>query len=292
MSDAAVKPRQLAPAPVRLPTTGLRHQARATTVVWRRELIRFVRDRARAVTSLVQPLLFLFVLGTGLGSLVGTTVSGISFRTFLFPGVVAISVLFTASFAGISLEWDREFGFLREMMVAPVSRSSILLGKALGGATVATAQSLVMLALGGVVGVPYNPLMLLELVGLLFCAGFMLTALGLALSVRIKQFQAAFPLVQMVITPMMFLSGAMFPLSRLPTWLDVLTTINPLTYAVEPMRHVVFRHLSLSPREHALLDPGISWNGWAVPTSVQVLVVIAISAVLMLVAIARFDRTE
>jgi ABC-2 type transport system permease protein len=276
---------------VRLPTTGLGHQVRATAVVWRRELIRFRRDRARAVTTLVQPLLFLFVLGTGLSSLVNAG-SGLNFRTFLFPGVVSISVLFTASFAGISLVWDREFGFLREMMVAPVSRSSILMGKALGGATVATAQSLVMLALCGVVGVPYDPLMLFEMILLLFCAGFMLTALGLALSVRIKQFQAAFPLVQMIITPMMFLSGAMFPLSKLPTWLSVLTTLNPLTYAVEPMRHVVFAQLSLSPREHALFDPGISWGGWQTPTIIQVLAVVVFSAVLMLIAIARFERTE
>ena len=260
-------------------------------MVWRRELIRFGRDRARAVTSLLQPFLFLFVLGTGLASLVDAG-SGVNFRTFLFPGIILISVLFTATFAGISVVWDREFGFLREMMVAPVSRSSILLGKALGGATVSTVQGLVMVAFAGVVGVPYDAVMLLQMVGILFAAGFMLTALGLALCVRIKQFQAAFPLVQMVITPMMFLSGAMFPLSRLPAWLDVLTTVNPLTYAVEPMRHVVFAQLALSPEEHAILDPGISWHGWPVSTPLQIGCVLAVAALLMVVAIAEFDRTD
>jgi ABC-2 type transport system permease protein len=278
-------------AAVRLPTTGLRHQARATSVVWRRELVRFVRDRTRALTGLVQPLLFLFVLGTGLSSLVSRG-TDIDFRTFLYPGIVAISVLFTATFAGISLVWDREWGFLREMMVAPVSRSSILLGKALGGATVATVQSLVMLSLCGVVDIPYDPVMLLEMIVLLFLAGLMLTSMSLAMVVRIRQFQAAFPLVQMVITPMMFLSGAMFPLSGLPRWLDILTTLNPLTYAVEPMRHVVFAQLNLSATDQATLDPGLTWGDWQVPVLVQVGVVIVVTAVLLTVAIARFDRTE
>jgi ABC-2 type transport system permease protein len=284
---------QAAVAAVRLPTTGIRHQTRAATVVWRRELIRFMRDRARALTALVQPLLFLFVLGTGLSSLVQAgTSGGVDFRTFLYPGILAISVLFTASFAGISLVWDREFGFLREMMVAPISRTSILVGKAVGGATVATVQSLVMLALCGVVGVPYAPGMLVAMAGLLFLAGLMLTCLGLALSVRLRQFQSAFPLVQMIITPMMFLSGAMFPLSGLPTWLAVLTNVNPLTYAVEPMRHVVFAHLQLSSAGRAVLDPGIRWWGWQVPVLVQVGVVLLTTLALLAVAIVRFDRTE
>jgi ABC-2 type transport system permease protein len=288
---STTKTPQASIAAVRLPTTGLRHQARATSVVWRRELVRFIRDRTRALTGLVQPLLFLFVLGTGLSSLVSRG-TDIDFRTFLYPGIVAISVLFTATFAGISLVWDREWGFLREMMVAPVSRASILLGKALGGATVATAQSMVMLALCGVVDIPYDPVMLLEMVVLLFLAGLMLTSMSLAMVVRIRQFQAAFPLVQMVIMPMMFLSGAMFPLSGLPRWLDVLTTVNPLTYAVEPMRQVVFDRLDLSASDRATLDPGITWGDWHVPVFVQVGVVLGVTAVLLAVAIARFDRTE
>ena len=122
------------------------HQLRATWVVTRRELLRLKQDKARMVTMLLQPLLFIFVMGTGLGSIVDTG-GDTSFQTFLYPGVLATSVLFTAAFAGISLVWDREFGFLREMMVAPISRASIIWGKCLGGAIVATGQSLVLLAL-------------------------------------------------------------------------------------------------------------------------------------------------
>jgi ABC-2 type transport system permease protein len=277
---------------VRVPTGRLGHQARATTVVWQRELIRFGKDRSRIVSSLVQPLLFLFVLGTGLSSLVGQSTGSVDFRTFLFPGVLATSVLFTAAFAGISMVWDREFGFLREMLVAPVSTTAILLGKCLGGATVATLQSLVLLALAGLVGVPYDLVLMVELVGLLFLLAFLITALGLLLAARVKQVQAAMPLVQLIITPMMFLSGALFPLSGLPPWLSTLVHLNPMTYAVEPLRSVVFDRLDVDAATRRALDPGIAWGDWPVPVAVQVSVVVASCALLLALAVGRFARTE
>jgi ABC-2 type transport system permease protein len=279
-------------ASVRVPSGGLAHQARAAFVIWQREMIRFGKDRARMFASMTQPLLFLFVLGGGLSSIVAAGDGSVDFTTFLFPGVLATSVLFTAAFAGISMVWDREFGFLREMLVAPVSTAAILTGKCLGGATVATLQSLVLLALAGLVGVPYAPVMMLELVGLLFLMAFMITALGLVLAARIKQIQAAMPLVQLIITPLMFLSGALFPLSGLPTWLAVVTHVNPMTYAVEPMRSVVFDHLDVDPATRATFDPGISWGDWQVPVGVQVLLVVVFSVVLLATAVARFSRTE
>jgi ABC-2 type transport system permease protein len=155
---------------------------------------------------LLQPVLFIFVMGTGLASIVDTG-GGTSFRTFLFPGVLATSVLFTAAFAGISLVWDREFGFLRAMMVAPISRGAIIWGKCLGGAVVATVQSLVLLALVGTVGIPYSPVLLLELVGCLFLGSLLLTALGVLLSTRITTTQTAMPVSQLLIMPMMFCPG-------------------------------------------------------------------------------------
>jgi ABC-2 type transport system permease protein len=276
---------------VRVPAAGLRHQIRGAAVVWQREMIRFGRDRSRIVSSLVQPVLFLFVLGTGLSSLIASN-GDIDFRTFLFPGVLATSVLFTAAFSGISMVWDREFGFLREMLVAPVSTTAILTGKCLGGATVATLQSLIILALAPLVGVPYNLVMMVKLVGLLFLMAFMICALGLFLSARIKQVQSAMPLVQLTITPLMFLSGSLFPLSNLPGWLHVATTLNPMTYAVEPIRSTVFDHLDLSPAARATFDPGITWGGWQVPVPLQVAIVAATCLVLLGLAVARFARTE
>jgi ABC-2 type transport system permease protein len=272
-------------------TGGPAHEVRAATVVWRREMIRFGRDRARMFAMLIQPLLFLFVMGTGLSSVVDTGGS-VDFRTFLFPGVLAMSVLFTAAFSGISLVWDREFGFLREMLVAPISRTSIIVGKCAGGATTATLQSFVILALAGVVDVPYDPVLLLTLVLCLFLGSLMLTAMGVLLSVRIKNIQAAMPMSQLMIMPMMFLSGALFPLANLPGWLSVLTRLNPLTYAVQPMRAAVFDHLDLTAPERARLDPAITWWGWNVPLAVQLLVVVLVTLALIGVAVARFDRTE
>lgn len=281
------------PEALHIPESSLATETRAATVVWQREMIRFVKDRSRILSSLAQPLLFLFVLGTGLGSLLGSTAGGsVGFTTFLFPGVMAISVLFTAAFAGISIVWDREFGFLREMLVAPVSTASILVGKALGGASVATLQCLVLLALAGLVGVPYDPLMLLAMIGLIFLMGFMITSLGLVLAARVRQVQAAMPLVQLVITPLMFLSGALFPLSGLPTWLAVLTHVNPMTYAVEPLRAVVFDHLDVDAATRARFDPGIVWGTWPVPVGVQILITLACCGILLALAVWRFRRTE
>ena len=279
-------------ASVRVPRGGLGHEIRAALVVWEREMIRFRRDPARVVSSVVQPLLFLFVLGGGLGSLVQAGTGGVDFKTFLFPGVLAMSVLFTAAFAGISMVWDREFGFLREMLVAPISTTAILTGKCLGGASVATIQSVVVIILAGLVGVPYDPLMILELLVLLFIMSFMITALGLVLASRVKQVQSAMPLVQMIITPLMFLSGALFPLSNLPGWLSVVTHLNPMTYAVEPVRAAVFARLDIPDAARATLDPGIWWGSYEVPVLLQVALVSISAVALLLLAVKLFNRTE
>ncbi len=278
--------------PVRLAASGPRHTLRAVKVVWQREMIRFFRDKGRLAAGLAQPLLLLFVLGTGLSGLVRAGTGGVAFTTFLFPGILATSTLFTAIFAGISIVWDREFGFLREMLVAPVPRTAILTGKCLGGATVATAQACILLALAGLVGVPYDPVMIVILLLLLFLTALSITAFGLMISARIKRFQAVMPITQLVLTPMMFLSGAMFPLAGLPAWLAVLTTVNPLTYAVEPMRHTVFERLDLDPATRATLDPGITWGGWVVPIWLQILLVAALGLGMLGIAAAQFRRPD
>ena len=289
-SQAVQTARIVAPR-VELAAGGFGHEVRASTVVWRREMIRFLQDRTRIIAMLLQPLLFLFVMGTGLSSVVKTN-GEIDFRTFLFPGVLAMSVLFMAVFAGISLVWDREFGFLREMLVAPISKAAIIIGKCVGGATSATVQACIVLALGGLVGVPYDLGLILTLLVCLFLGSMMLTSLGVVLSARVKTVQAAMPLTQMLIMPMMFLSGALFPLANLPTWLSVLTRLNPLTYAVQPMRAAVFNHLDVSPAVRAQLDPAITWFGWKVPTMLQLGVVAVVTALLIAIAVKLFVRTE
>ncbi len=178
------------------------------------------------------------------------------------------------------------------MLVAPVTKFAIIVGKCLGGATAATVQSLVVLALAGVVGVPYHPVLLLKLLALLFVAAFMLTAIGVLLSARIRQIQAAMPTNQLTIMPMMFLSGALFPMANLPEWLAILTKINPLTYVVQPMRAAVFNHLDLSATTRAAFEPAITWGGWTVPVGVQLLIALAFTVALMVAGIALFKRTD
>jgi ABC-2 type transport system permease protein len=282
-------------APVLVAAGGARHQARAVRVVWQRDLLRFRTDRSRLLSSFVQPLLFLFVLGKGLGASInpGGGVLGVgSYSTFLFPGVLATSVMFTAVFSAISIVWDREAGFLREMLVAPVSRSAIVLGKCLGGATVATLQAVVLLALAGLVGVPYQPVLLVGALGLLSLVAFTITAFGLVLAVRVQQIQTVMPRVQLLLAPLMFLSGAFFPVSHdLPAWLRVLTLLNPLTYGVDAIRRLVFHYLPAGVGNSALAT-GLSWGGWAVPAWLDVAIVFGTGALLLALASLMFSRTE
>ncbi len=278
---------------VAVPERSVRHDLRAVSIVWRRELIRFRTDRLRAITSLVQPVLFLFVLGTGLSGLASHGLpSGVDFRTFIYPGVLAMSVLFTSIFSAASIVWDREFGFLREMLVAPVRRWAIVVGKCLGGATVATFQGLIFLALAGVAHVPYDPLLLLTLVGELLLLSFTLTAFGVMMAARVKQIQAFMALTQLIVLPLFFLSGALYPLNGLPAWLTVLTRLDPLTYIVDPMRSAVFAHLSVSPLAVHALSPGITWFGWVVPLGLSLAMVAFMGAAMLAIAIAEFRKTE
>jgi ABC-2 type transport system permease protein len=278
---------------VAVPERSLHHDLRAVSIVWRRELIRFRSDRLRAITALVQPVLFLLVLGTGLSSLASRGLpSGVDFKTFIYPGVLAMSVLFTAIFSAASIVWDREFGFLAEMLVAPVRRWTIVVGKCLGGATVATFQGIIFLALAGLAHVPYDPELLLILAGELLLLSFTLTAFGVMMAARVKKIQAFMALTQMIVMPLFFLSGALYPLNGLPAWLTVLTRLDPLTYVVAPMRHAVFTHLPINPVALQVLSPGITWFGWVVPIPLCLAIVAAMGAAMLVIAIAEFRKTE
>jgi ABC-2 type transport system permease protein len=275
-----------------VPTGGVRSELRAIRIVWWRELIRFSRDRLRIVTSLVQPFLFLFILGTGLSTLSVTRTAGVSLRTLFYPGVLCMAVMFTAMFSAASIVWDREFGFLREMMVAPVKRSSLVLGKCLGGATVAAFQGLIVIAIAGLVNVPYAPLLLLEIFGLQVLLAFSITAFGVMIAARVTQMQSFMALTQMAIMPMFFISGALFPVAGLPAWLTILNRVDPLTYAVDPMRRAVFAHLKIPPGIRAQFAQGVTWWGWHVPGLVEAGVVLVLGLVMLAVAIVEFSRVE
>ncbi len=293
-TTTAVEERQAPAAPVQVfvPQHSIASELRAIRIVWRRDLIRFVNDRIRIAATLVQPLLFLFVLGSGLQQLSSAGTHGVNLKTFIYPGILCIAVMFTAMFSAASIVWDREFGFLREMMVAPVRRSSIVIGKCFGGATVACSQGVIMILLAPLVHVPYTPTLILGIFGLQLLLAFTITAFGVMIAVRIKQMQAFFGVMQMIVMPLFFISGALFPASGLPRWLEILNRIDPLTYAVDPMRRLVFSHLTVSPAARHALDPGVTWWGWRVPSLVEAGVVLVLGLVMLGVAIWEFSSTE
>ncbi|MDQ1427338.1 MAG: type transport system permease protein [Acidimicrobiaceae bacterium] len=271
----------------------MRDDLRAVHMIWKRELIRYSRNRIRIVTSLAQPVLFLFVLGSGLSPLVGAG-SGphVDFKTFMFPGVIAMTILFTAIFSAVSIVWDREFGFLREMMVAPIRRGALVTGKTLGGATVATMQGVIMLLLGPLVGVPYDLVLIVSLLVLMALCALMLTAIGVVAASRMQQVESFQVVMQLFVLPMFFLAGAIFPLTGVPTWLAVLTRIDPLAYIVDPMRRAVFSHLHVSPAAMAKFSPGLHWGSWRLPVPVELAVVAAVTLGCLAVAVAMFSKQD
>ena len=279
-------------AAVRLPERSWRSELRAVKVIWQRDLIRFADDPMRIVAWLFQPLLFLVVLGVGLQSLAAPSSHGVDLKTFIFPGVLTISLVFSAMFTAASLVWDRELGVLREMMVAPVSRSAIIVGKCLGGTTVAATQGVIVLALAGFVHVPYNPALILGVLGLQLLIAFTVSAFGILVAITIKQPQTFTAVMQMFVMPMYFLCGALYPIAGLPAWLGVLTRLDPLTYAVDPMRRLVFNHIDISAAARQTLDPGVTWFGWHVPSVVEAGMVLVTGLAMLGAANWRFSRSE
>ncbi len=267
------------------------NELRTMAMVWQRELIRFGRNRLRIFTSLSQPLLFLFVLGYGMSSLVGAT-AGFDFKKFLFPGIVAMTVVSTAIFSAISIVWDREFGFLREMLVAPVRRSSLVVGKTLGGATVAALQGTIMLVFAPLIGVRLTVPLVLQVVALELVMSIAITAFGVFVASRIARIEGFQVVMQLVLFPMLFLSGALFPLEGLPGWLTVLTRVNPLTYAVAPLRQVVFAAQHVPPIAAARFSSQVTVFGHVLSIWSELGVVVVFFMVFFLLAVQGLSKRQ
>ncbi len=217
---------------------------RAIYIIWYRELLNFWRNKARILTSFIQPFLFLVIFGTGLSSSMfimggGTQDESFNYIQFLFPGIVGMVVLFTAIMWGVSIVWDREFGFLKEVLVAPISRTSVALGKIMGGATVAVVQGLIMLIFVPFVGVSLSVGQVFLLMALMFVFAFSLNAMGIFIASRIKSMEAFQTIMPLLIFPMFFLSPALYPVQNLPSWLGVLVKINPVGYGIDSFRRAI-----------------------------------------------------
>lgn len=252
--------------------------------IWYREILRFWRDRMRIVASLGQPLLFLFVFGSGLApSMSGLAGGNLDFKTFLFPGIISMAVLFTAVFSAISIVWDREFGFLKEVLVSPVSRGAVALGKVAGGSTVAMFQGAIILLFAPLIGVSLSGMQVLQLLGLMLLTAATMTSLGVLIASRVQSMESFPVLINFVLMPMFFLSGAFFPLGNVPSWLEWLARINPLTYGVDAIRQIALGG-GVPP---AVLE---SVRLYAISTDVAVLLVFWI--VMMIPAVIAFRRME
>ncbi len=268
---------------------------RAVYMIWRRDLIRFWRDRVRVIGSLVQPLLFLVVLGTGLSSALrgeggGGFRAGLDYQTFMYPGIIGMAVLFSSIFSGVSIIWDREFGFLKEVLVAPIDRSAVALGKTLGGATQASFQGLILLVLAPFVGVKLTPLAVVELVGLIFCMAFALAGVGVAVAARMRSMMGFQFVLNFLVQPAFFLSGALFPVTGLPGWMTVLTRVDPLSYGVDPIRRVV---LDTSGVPAPVLDRlSLTLGGQVVPIALEVAIMLGVGLVVTAIAVLSFRRQE
>ncbi|MDP6347402.1 MAG: ABC transporter permease, partial [Dehalococcoidia bacterium] len=212
---------------------------RGIYAIWYREALRLRRDRLRLVGHLLSPLLFLLVFGVGLGRAIGSLTPGLDFISFLFPGIVGMSVLMIAFMSGISVVWEREMGFLKEVLVAPIPRASLVIGKTLGGATVALVQGIIMLVLSPLAGIELTPGVILRLVPLMLLVAASIGGLGVLLASRMYSMEGFQVLMNILVMPMLFLSGVFFPVQNLPAWLGVIVRINPVTYGVDAIRQVM-----------------------------------------------------
>jgi ABC-2 type transport system permease protein len=290
-----------APAPPtahRQPTHVHVSTAQAVYIIWYRDLLRYTRDRTRLVTSLAQPLLYLLIFGVGLSSAIGRGALGgrgvpasFSYIQFMYPGIIAMAVLFTAIFSAMSVVWDREFGFMREILVAPISRSAVALGKALGGATQATIQGLVMLVFAPIIGVHLSIVFVIEVIPLLFVLAFSLTCFGVAVSARMRTMQGFQVMMNFLMMPMFFLSGALFPLAGLPGWMTVLTRFDPVAYGIAPIRSAV---LGGSGLPQAFVDrvAAVTIGGHALPVLLDVAILLAFGVVMLTVAMRSFRHRD
>lgn len=215
--------------------------------IWLREMIRYSRSKSRIVSSLAMPIIWLALLGNALGGMMSgmdTLPGGMTYVQFIAPGIIGMTILFTSVFAGISIIFDREFGFLKEILVAPVSRLSIVLGKAFGGTTTAMIQGMIMFVLALLLGVSFTSefglgLGFLIAMVFMFLIGLSFVSLGIAIASKIESMEGFQMIMSFLVMPMFFLSGALYPLDTLPAWLRFLTYIDPLTYGVDGLRAAI-----------------------------------------------------
>jgi len=258
---------------------------RGIWVVAYRELLRFIQERSRLFSSFAMPVILLIVFGAGFGRMIGTMVPGVDYIQFMYPGIIAMTVLMNSLMSGISIVWDREFGFLKEILVSPLDRRGILLGKAAGSAIVAIMQGGIMLILAPFLGVSLDLIMVLTLIPVLFIISVSISSLGLLVASRMKSQQGFQVVIQLIIMPLIFLAGVFYPVNNVPVVMEFISKVNPLTYGVDAIRQVF-----LGADVPATI--GITVFGHTMTILDDILVVATLGLVLMSAAVWSFNHSD
>jgi len=253
-------------------------QLRPIYVICLREFIKFFREKSRLLGTLARPVLWLFVVGNGMSALIKPQ-AGFSYLQFIFPGMIGMTILFSSIFSSISIVWDREFGFMKEMLVAPISRLSIVIGKALSGTLISVAQAVLILVLVPFLGIKLSFFEFIEVVAIATLVSFCITSLGILIAARLTSFDGFNIIMNFLVMPMFFLSGAMYPVSSMPPALRQLTHLNPLTYGIDAFKHVLLRNATPP------VGPEFS-------LSLDLFIVLAVSVIMLTLAAQSFQRKE
>ncbi|WP_079710433.1 ABC transporter permease [Paraliobacillus ryukyuensis] len=269
--------------------------------IWQRDIIKFFRDRARLIGSFAMPFMFLILFGSGMSGAMSSMIGGsnaagpladFDFVEFMFPGIIGMTVFNTAIFSALSVVQDKEFGYMREILVSPMSRTTIAIGKVLGGSTIAVIQGLMMLIFVPFIGVSISFMMVIKLIPVMFLVAFAISSIGLLIASSLKTSQGFQMVVQILIFPMLFLSGALFPLNGMPAWMDFIVKINPLTYSVDMFKKIILQPDQMAPALREAMGLDLSVFNHVITFSQEILVVVAISAVFVVLATIKFSRSE
>lgn len=253
-------------------------QLRPIYVICIREFIKFFREKSRLLGTLARPVLWLFVVGNGMNALIRPE-EGFSYLQFIFPGMIGMTILFASIFSSISIVWDREFGFMKEMLVAPISRLSIVIGKAISGTLISVAQAIIILVLIPFLGISLSAAQFIEVILIAILVSFCITSLGILIAVRLTSFDGFNIIMNFLVMPMFFLSGAMYPVSSMPDILRHLTYLNPLTYGIDAFKHV-------------LLIDAAPPLGPEFPVTLNILIVAVVAVVMLTLAALSFRRRD
>ncbi|MEK7736051.1 MAG: ABC transporter permease [Nitrospirota bacterium] len=248
----------------------------AIYVIVAREFKKFVRERSRLVSALARPLVWLFLVGAGMSRLV-PPVDGVSYMQFIFPGILGMTILFSSMFSSISIIWDKEFGFMKEILVAPVSRLSIVIGKALSGSIISTIQAVIVLLLFPLLGLKLGVTDIIGAVIICMLVSFSVSAFGIVIATFYESYESFSAIMNFIIMPMFFLSGAMYPVKLLPEALRFAAKLNPLTYGVDALKHVI------SPLAHGPMSPDFS-------IVTDLAVIVALSVIFVFAGAKAFEK--